>query len=97
MLGNDWDKVHAWLDGLAWTTFPSMEHRKERHHKEGVEEVRRMWGDEAAKAAELHILSDIAVWGWKEVPTEERIRAFFATQLEVIHHPDGKTEIQRPK
>ena len=29
-----------------------------RDHREGIEEVRAKWGDEAAEAAEIHILKD---------------------------------------
>jgi len=59
-LGNGWDIVHHWLDKYAgnddfevWLI-----HRIYRHNFEGIEEVRKMWGDEAAKAAEIHILKD---------------------------------------
>ncbi|MDI6839264.1 MAG: hypothetical protein QMD71_00140 [bacterium] len=41
-------------------------HRKFRHHKEGIEQVRKMWGDEAAKAAEIHIRTDLKSDGWPE-------------------------------
>jgi len=57
-LGDEWEKVHIWLDETAKGYFPWAGHRQIRHHEEGVEEVREMWGDEAAKAAELHIISD---------------------------------------
>jgi hypothetical protein len=56
--GNPWDKVHAWLEATAGEYWPWVGHRQIRHHTEGVEEVRRMWGDEAAEAAELHIIAD---------------------------------------
>ena len=58
-LGKPWEVVHRWLDYYAHrgTCFNPF-HRVYRHHKKGVEEVRKMWGDEAAKAAELHIVSD---------------------------------------
>ena len=62
-LGNGWAVVHHWLDEMAriyrnesggvW-----MGHRVHHHHKEGIEEVRKRWGDEAARAAEIHILKD---------------------------------------
>ena len=57
-LGKGWDTVHHWLDEFAKIYWPWMGHRVHRHHKEGVEEVRQKWGDEAAKAAEIHILKD---------------------------------------
>jgi DNA-binding GntR family transcriptional regulator len=65
-LGKDWAVVHRWLDefacnGLNW-------HRGLRHHLDGVEEVRRMWGDQAAEAARLHIEADFGV-----VPSREEV------------------------
>ena len=56
-LGKEFPEVHRWLDAFYKThgTF----HREKRHHWEGVEEVRTLWGDEAAKSAELHILLDM--------------------------------------
>lgn len=57
-LGRSWDCVHHWLDEFAGVYWPWMGHRTHRHHSEGVEEVRSLWGDEAAKAAEIHIIED---------------------------------------
>ena len=54
-MGNDWDCVHAWLDEPAKKYWPWKGHRQIRHHDEGVREVKRMWGEEAAIAAEMHI------------------------------------------
>ena len=50
--GKQFNPVHAWMDA-CFRTHGGL-HRKIRHHKEGVEEVREMYGDGAAKAAELH-------------------------------------------
>jgi len=58
ILGNPWYVVHHWLDEYAKIYWPWMGHRVHRHHKEGIEEVRKLWGDEAAYAAEMHILKD---------------------------------------
>lgn len=63
-IGCSYDYVHSWLDEFAKTHFP--DHRHFRHHAEGIEEVRKMWGDDAAKAARLHILDDMGF-----VPTKE--------------------------
>ena len=57
-LGNAWFCVHHWLDEFAGQYWPSKAHRAIRHHREGVEEVRRMWGSQAAQAAEMHIIAD---------------------------------------
>ena len=65
-LGKEWECVHAWLDGLACVNgMLNIRHRRWRHHKDGVEEVRKIWGDEAAEAAEIHIKRDL---GW--IPTK---------------------------
>ena len=58
VLGKSWDVVHHWLDEYAKIYWPSKLHRLHRHHAEGVEEVRQKWGNEAAAAAEIHILKD---------------------------------------
>ena len=55
-LGNDWSVVHRWLDELY--KYFGEKHRSFRHHRGGVEVVRKKWGDEAAKAAEIHIRKD---------------------------------------
>ena len=68
-MGNDWNKVHQWLDCTARDYFPWVGHRQIRHHKSGVEMIRRKWGDKAAEAAELHIISDEGC-----IPTENEIR-----------------------
>jgi len=38
--------------------YTGSDHRAYRHNRRGVEEVRRKWGDRAAKAAEIHIKRD---------------------------------------
>jgi hypothetical protein len=57
-LGDDFGYVHSWLDEFMDGTF---NHRAHRHHKEGIEEARKKWGDTAALAAKIHIEED---WGW---------------------------------
>ena len=68
-LGRRWNRVHVWLDETAKDYFPWTGHRQIRHHTDGVEEIRKMWGNEAARAAELHIIADEG-----KVPTKEEIR-----------------------
>ena len=75
ILGKGWDVVHRWLDDYAGNYWPSKMHRALRHHKEGVEEVRKKWGDEAAKAAEIHIRVDL---GCDKIPTEEEVNKLYA-------------------
>lgn len=55
-LGDDFQQVHDWLDALFTVLGPK--HRSARHHAGGVEQVRKMWGDQAALAAEIHIRKD---------------------------------------
>ncbi|MEI7900888.1 MAG: hypothetical protein WCK89_11585 [bacterium] len=55
-LGEPFPNVHQWLDALFKTLGPK--HRSARHHAGGVEQVRKMWGDRAASAAEIHIRRD---------------------------------------
>jgi len=57
-LSRDWQVVHIWLDEFAKAYWPWMVHRVHRHHQEGIQEVCVKWGEEAAKAAEIHILKD---------------------------------------
>lgn len=58
-LGKPWYVIHRWLDEHARKSgLQQGRHRVYRHHKEGVELVRSKWGDDAAKAAELHIMDD---------------------------------------
>ena len=64
-LGEPFEQVHLWLDELFHEGLGAR-HRRKRHHQSGIEEVRRMWGDRAAEAARLHIISDLVMEGWKE-------------------------------
>lgn len=64
-LGNGWNKVHQWMDQHAGISFPSIAHRCITHHQEGIEEVRKMWGDEAAEAARIHVADDLDWAGYR--------------------------------
>ena len=75
MFGKPFEEVHKWLDEFAGRAPYGMRHRKLRHHQAGVEEVRKLWGDDAAKAARQHIISDLKIEGWTEqhpFPRNER-------------------------
>lgn len=63
-LGKGWGNVHQWMDKHAGITFPEIAHRCITHHQAGIEEVRKMWGDEAAKAAEMHVRDDMEWAGY---------------------------------
>jgi hypothetical protein len=67
-LGRPFTEVHVYLDHF----YPEygFKHRCKLHHKVGIELVRQQWGDEAAVAAKLHILSDLAIEGY---PSDEEL------------------------
>lgn len=69
ILDKDWAVVHRWLDETYKYTPGNMMHRAYRHHVDGVEKVREMWGDEAALAARIHIRRDFP--GLDRIPTIE--------------------------
>jgi hypothetical protein len=55
-LGDGYVYVHKWMDELFAALGPL--HRKARHHREGIEDARRLFGADAAKAALIHVLRD---------------------------------------
>ena len=68
-LGKTFADVHLWLDEFV-NDYPvevyDDYHRRFRHNVGGIEHVRELWGDEAAIAAELHILTDMGyIKNWK--------------------------------
>lgn len=65
--GRAFPEVHRWLDAYAHKDGAG--HRRRRHHQEGVEEIREMWGNDAARAAELHIVIDMG-----HLPTQSEWR-----------------------
>lgn len=79
VLGNAFDDVHLWLDEFAATHGEN--HRQFRHHKKGVEQVRELWGDVAAAAAEIHIKKDF----FGEVPEDET--AVASIMEGIVHWP----------
>jgi hypothetical protein len=56
--GKNYAHVHTWLDEFFSRMGWSLKHRDIRHHLKGIEQVREMWGEEAAEAARLHIEMD---------------------------------------
>jgi DNA-binding GntR family transcriptional regulator len=61
-LGEEFPQVHKWLDEYFPILHFDARHRDVRHHEEGIEEVRKMWGDRAAEAARVHISKDFDGW-----------------------------------
>lgn len=60
LFGDRHEEVHLWLDEYAknYSNSEKYKHRKYRHHQEGVEEARKIFGDLGAKVAEDHIRAD---------------------------------------
>ncbi|MBD3248705.1 hypothetical protein GF336_01550 [Candidatus Woesearchaeota archaeon] len=56
-LGKDFREVHEWLDKF-YKEEKRIEHRRYRHHLEGMIECRKLFGEAAGKAAEMHIKQD---------------------------------------
>ena len=66
LFGQPYPEVHKWLDEFAGQPGIGMRHRCKRHHNAGVEQARRLFGEDAAKAARQHIISDLKQEGWTE-------------------------------
>ena len=82
-LGEEYGRVHRYLDEFCFTKGPT--HRAIRHHTGGVEEVRKKWGNGAARAAEIHIARDwhsFRIAGFTGgVPTKEQAVALSSCLL----------------
>ena len=59
LFGKPYEEVHLWLDELQQDPLYKSRHRKKRHHKQGIEQVRELFGNKAALVAAQHILDDI--------------------------------------
>lgn len=55
-LGEPFENVNRWVDEYFAQYGPT--HRRFRHHREGIEEARALFGDRGATAAAIHILRD---------------------------------------
>ncbi len=55
-LGEPCTQVHKWFDEIFLCEGP--DHRGYRYNRIEVEELRRRWGEKAAKAAEIHLRRD---------------------------------------
>lgn len=66
LFGKPFTEVHLWLDALAESPDCGMRHRMKRHHLAGLEQVRRIFDEEAVKAARQHIIADLKMEGWTE-------------------------------
>lgn len=66
LFGKSYTKVHIWLDEFAESPECRMRHRRKRHHEAGLEEVRKIFGEDAVVAARQHIITDLKMEGWTE-------------------------------
>ena len=66
LFGQPYKEVHNWLDGFAGKPGYGMRHRQVRHHLEGIHRVRELFGDDAAKVARQHVITDLKEEGWVE-------------------------------
>ena len=55
-LGEPFPNVNTWIDEFFTQYGPT--HRRFRHHREGIEEARQLFGDRGALAAAIHVLRD---------------------------------------
>ena len=92
VFGFRYKEVHEWLDEYAkkYNVFVYSEyHRKFRHHRKGVEEVKEKFGYYASQAAKLHIIRDYEMYLLKPVfcgiIREEDIDKYF-DELECYYH-----------
>lgn len=64
--GLPYEEVHRWLDEFAGRHPYGMKHQHLRHHTQGIEEARRLFGNEGARAARQHIEAELAENGWAQ-------------------------------
>ena len=57
-LGQEWVKLHKWLDSY-FEDFHSSAHWLILHHKLGLELAVKQYGEAARKAAQIHIIDDL--------------------------------------
>ena len=75
LFGKPYEEVHRWLDEFARKPGYGMHHRKVRHHLDGIEEAKKLFGDEGALVAKAHIVTDLKDEGGKEIeriPKDEK-------------------------
>jgi len=73
ILGEPFPEVHLWLDEYFGKPPYGTRHRYLRHHRQGIKEVKSIWGDRAALAAEIHVRQDLESEGWpsdKPIPAD---------------------------
>lgn len=66
LFGKPFEEVHQWLDEFAGAPGIGFKHRKIRHHLQGIEEIRKLFGDTATEVGLQHIKSDLKEEGWQK-------------------------------
>jgi hypothetical protein len=66
LFGQPFEQVHRWLDEFAGAPGIGMKHRRKRHHKAGIREAIKLFGEPAGQAARQHIISDLKMEGWTD-------------------------------
>jgi hypothetical protein len=66
LFGSHYEEVHRWLDAFQGTVRYRMRHRRVRHHEAGIQEVIRLFGEQAGAVARQHIIADLKEEGWTE-------------------------------
>ena len=80
-LGAPWKIVHEFLDQYAQVfnvNFFMAYHRSFLHNEYGLRIIRAMWGEEAWKAAAIHLLAD-----WHESPMARKSWNFIVANLPI--------------
>lgn len=66
LYGKPYCELHLWLDEFAGKPGIGMRHRRFRHHRAGIEEAARLFGDAVREVAERHVMTDLEEEGWRE-------------------------------
>jgi len=64
--GEAFPQVHTWLDEFMGKPGVFTRHRKFRHHLEGIEQCKVLFGKIAAEVAQQHIITDLKLEGWTD-------------------------------
>ncbi len=88
-----WSEVHQYLDELA-RKYPVMQydtyHRRFRHNQKGVDYCKKKWGEDAAKAAKIHIVRDW--YGYIEHLELDEVLDLADKLLDKLHVEEGDGE-----
>ena len=66
LFGDRFEQVHKWLDAYAGKLGIGMKHRRFRHHQEGIDIIKSLYGEAADLEALRHIKQDLKEDGWTE-------------------------------